>query len=311
MRFTPEQCALLRTLSWYEVLEFAPSRAELLLTADCDMAPLEKRHVRDALKELLASSVIVEHRGRISFPESVHPLEQRMSTCDAFQPRKRRRARRVARWLSMLPGVRFIALANTTALGHARDEGDLDFFIIVRAGSIWTMRLLGGLPFRVLRMTPRPGCERDAVCLSYFIADDALDLSSHQLVGDDPYFRSWFLSLLPLYDDGVSQAFWEANASIRARFPFAGRWIIPPDLSVGTARARTTTSKTVGSIFSFIESISRCLQQRWFPPSIRERMNRDTTVIVNDRVLKFHTNDGRMMYREKYEELCRKRGIAL
>lgn len=295
MTRTPSRNAVLRTLAWAETLGYAPPRAELMLTAD---GRAESRDV----DELIDERVIVEKMGRVGFPESIDTIAAAIRERDVFQPRKRRAAGVAARWLARLAGVRFVALANTTALGHARDEGDLDFFVIARAGTIWTTRLFSVFPFRLLGMTPKGENDRDAVCLSYFVADDALDLSPHQLAGDDPYFRHWFLSLLPLFDDGVSQDLWNANATLRERHPSARKWIVPPDLRIETPRVRIPT-------FRFLEPYFRSLQMKWFPPAIRERMNRDTTVIVNDHALKFHVTDGREAYRRTYFELCKKRDI--
>ena len=319
--------ALLRTLVWYETIGYAPTRTELLMTMEVgagDRLQGTGYRGQSFLAELLAAGILSEHMGRIGFSESLDGIVTMIRARDALQPRKRRRATRVAYWLSRLPCVRFVALANTTALGVARNEGDLDFFVVARAGTIWTTRLIGGLPFRLLGMTPSSDAatDRDAICLSYFVTDDALDLSSHQLQDDDPYFRYWFLSLLPLADDGVSREFWEANATIRERHPFARKWIAPPDLCVDKREQMAVSRWQIGSkktyllstiydllSVSFFEPTARFLQKHWFPPTIRNRMNRDTTVMANDQTLKFHVTDRRATYREQYEVSCGKRGI--
>ncbi len=299
--------AIMRTLTWAETLGYAPTRAELLSTLDVgkqdpDVPLCTPGFFGSCVDNMIQDRVLLERHGRVFFPESAEVIDASIQERDPLQPRKRRRAQMVARWLVRLAGVRCVALANTTALGNARDEGDLDFFVIVRAGSIWTTRLLGALPFRLLRQTPRPGFEKDAVCLSYFIADDALNLSMHQLTGEDIYFRHWLLSLVPLCDDGVLADFWHANISIRASYPFAERWIVPPDLAISFPCVQL-------SVFAWFESLARTMQMKWFPPAIRERMNTDTTVMVTDSVLKFHTTDGRATYRDAYRVACHKRGI--
>ncbi len=302
--------AIFRTLTWFETLGYAPTRAELMLTCDLRNVESQKSQVESHVEELIATGAIMEQMGRIGSSESIDGIVSTIRERDVFQPRKRRAARVAGRWLARLAGVRFVALANTTALGHARDEGDLDFFIVARAGTIWLSRLLGVLPFRLLGLTPKGENDRDAVCLSYFVADDALDLSSHQLPGDDPYFRYWFLSLLPLFDDGVSQEFWGANAKIRERHPFAEKWIVPPDLDVSRKSKVESRSSRRPTRYALFEPTARWLQMRWFPRTIRERMNRDTTVIVTDHALKFHVTDGREKYRRTYQELCEKRNIT-
>jgi hypothetical protein len=245
--------------------------------------------------------VVVERRGRCAFPESVSQIEEQQLN-ELYAPRKRRVARRVAQWLARLSGVRFVALCNTASLGHARDESDLDFFVITRAGTLMQTRALAALPFKLLGRRPGAADERDAICLSYFISDANLSLRDHLLTPDDPYFRYWFLSLLPLYDDGVSTALWNANEEIVKRHPLAETWSVPPDFSVRTPRVRVPAIR-------FVESLADRIQRRAFPLMIREQMNRDTRVMVNDHVLKMHVVDGRGAYRRAYEETLLRRNL--
>ena len=308
------RAALLRTLTWYEAIGYAPTRFELAQTIGLPIgiSPLSGQLVAQALSGLFLDHTLVEKNARVFFTDSVEPLASELASRDLYQPRKRRRARWVTRWLACVPGVRLVALANTTALGYARDEGDLDFLVITRAGTLWMTRLLAGLPFRLLRLTPRDGYERDAICLSYFVTDDALDLMSHQLSQDDPYFRYWFLSLLPLYDDGVSRQLWDANAQILSAHPFARPWMVPSDLRVTSWLDRVQgLRRALLVVTGWFESLARSFQSRWFPAQIKQRMNRDTTVMVTDHVLKFHVTDARVEYREKYLQMCKQRNIEL
>lgn len=311
--------ALLRTLAFHETWGHAPTRPEWAMTLDghsCGHAD-----VMQEIAGLEADGTVLSRYGRYAFPvgaqfiapgSSGRPegvmnhaptLIDRLRENELYAPRKRRAAQRVARWLARLSSVRFVALCNTTALGHARDEGDLDFFVVARAGTIMQTRGLAALPFKLFGRRPGRGDERDAVCLSYFVGDDGLDLGPHMLEPDDPYFRYWFLSLLPLYDDGVSESLWRANAAITSRHPCARPWMVPPDFRVVRPSLRIP-------IFPSFERMAANAQIRAFPPAIRDLMNRDRRVIVNDNVLKFHVEDGREEYRRRYHELCHARGVS-
>lgn len=240
-------------------------------------------------------------RGRIVF-EGRESLVEEHERREALFPRKIRRARKVATFLAGLTGVRFVALCNTTALAHARDEGDLDFFIITRKGTIMQTRGWSTLRFA----SSRPGThasDRDAVCLSYFIDDSALDLSSHMLPGDDPYFRTWFLSLLPLFDDGISSDLWNANASIRKLYPQARPWIVSEDLCVKRPWWRLPS-------FAFLDPFAERIQEKLISTTLKKMRNLDTRVIINCHVLKFHAEDGREGYRERAKETCKKYGVV-
>ncbi|MBI5654913.1 hypothetical protein HZC53_04660 [Candidatus Uhrbacteria bacterium] len=307
--------AILRTLCFHAAWSHAPTLPELMLTLDGGeiqnsnvvlslSKDLSEQDVSEEIIQLKQEGMVSEEDGRLGLVKELPEIIQNIRERDIYQPRKRRRAVKVARWLAALGGVRFVALANTTALGSARDQGDLDFFVVSKAGTIWSTRLLGVGPFKLAGLLPTKDRRRDTICLSYFIADDALDLSPHMLTPDDPYFRYWFLSLMPLYDDGIGQEIWEKNAGLRQRHPLARRWSVPPDFSF---KAEYRVPRAAYRVF---ETVARPFQRRWFPSIIKQMMNLDTRVMVNDKVLKFHVDDRRAEFREKYRDLCRKYGIA-
>jgi len=298
---------LLKTVCFFEIIGYAPTFVELTMSVPVgangvcpdpmSLGPIVY------LQSLLQSGQLLEKNGRIAFPDAIDRLILQTEERDSLQARKRRRARWVALWLSRLSGIRFVALANTTAWGHSRDFGDLDFFVIARQGAIWQTRLLAVLPFKLLGWLPREPERRDAVCLSYFVSDGGLDLATHQISGGDPYFEQWFLSLVSLFDDGVGESLWNENIGICSTYPLARPWMVPPDLEIRKPRFRLP-------VFGWFEPVARKIQEKWFPMRICSLMNKDTRVMVNDRVLKFHTDDGRAAYREQLETVCRQRGIV-
>ncbi|MBU1348652.1 hypothetical protein KJ781_01125 [Patescibacteria group bacterium] len=298
--------ALLRSLAFHRTWGHAPTVAEWISTLDTgDVATSERRptcvDVDAAVHALEEEGVVVSH-GRVAFAEDVDDIgRQRID--EAWAPRKRRAVRVAVRLLSRLSSVRFVALCNTAALGHARDNGDLDLFVVVRQGTIFSTRLLAAALFEALGRRPRLGRERDAVCLSYFVTDDSLDLSPHMLLGEDPYFRYWFLSFVPFYDDGIGVALWDANAAITARHPCARRWMVPPDIRIETPRLRLPVPRST-------ERLASVISTRAFPTRIRGMMNVDTRVMVSPHVLKLHVDDRREDYRNAYEFLCRSKRLS-
>lgn len=272
-------------MALYDAMDYPPTAPELELASV--PAPIE--------------SPLKLVRGRVVF-EGRESLVEEHERRESLFPRKIRRARQVAKFLARLSGVRFVALCNTTALAHARDEGDLDFFVITRRGSIMQTRGWSTLRFA----KSRPGVhasDRDAVCLSYFVDDSALDLSSHMLPDGDPYFRLWFLSLIPLYDDGVSVDFWNANSTIRSMHPNARPWIVSEDLRIKRPWLRIPTP-------AFLDSLAAHIHELLISSTLKAMRNIDTCVIVNEHVLKFHADDGRERFRELAKSTSMKYGMA-
>ena len=52
-----------------------------------------------------------------------------------------------------------------------------------------------------------------------------------------------------------------------------------------------------------LEKYAKNLQLRILPLSYKRIMNKDSRVVINDKVIKLHENDRRRMYQKKYLEL--------
>lgn len=212
--------------------------------------------------------------------------------------RKFARARAVSRLIAGIKGVQLIAVANTLAYSASRDESDIDLFIVTKPGALWRVRAVAVGALDIFGLRPSDGKERDALCLSFFVSEDALDL--HPIAfSEDPYLAYWVASLVPIYDaGGVYGAFMKANEWIREMLPNA--W------------SREVTLRTVRPLVpipTLPGTFARKYQWRRFPPLIRDMMNRDSRVVVNDHMLKFHTNDRREEFRDRWQEKCRQLGV--
>jgi len=293
---------LLRALIAHDSWDYPPTTVELLASYDAGSISMEKIPSRSelsaTLEQLREENIITTCLGRWTFTNRVVLIGEHAMR-EALFPRKLRKARRVVQWLRHIGGLRFVALCNTTALAHARDAGDLDFFIIVKQGTLWQSRLWSVLPFKLFSDRPSPTrIRKDAACFSFFIDDHALDLAPLASRENDPCFRHWFFSFLPLLDDGISASFWRANATLRARHPYAEAWRVNPDI---TCRP---------SFFSlpcptFFDPLARKAQEAAFPEAIKCQMNQGNhDVVVGDHVLKFHVEDGRRSFFERYKVRC-------
>ena len=210
--------------------------------------------------------------------------------------RKYKRLCRAVRYLSLIPSVRGVAACNTLAWNHTRGESDIDIFMIVREGSVWTSRLLAVAPFKVLKMRPGSG-KSDPLCFTFFLSDTNLDLSALQLEGGDPYLAYWSRSIVPVFDrDNVFQQFAQANG-----------WL--DRLLLNSHQGQLHQNRSLRSYFrsfrfpNFCEQIAEKLQRRKFPEVIQNMANRDSRVVVSDAMLKFHDNDRRAEYRDKLEAM--------
>jgi hypothetical protein len=208
-------------------------------------------------------------------------------------------------------------VANTVATGTARQESDVDLLITVKPGRMWTARLLAtGVAFAMGRF--RHGQRvADRMCLSFYLADDALDLEPLALEGDDPYLAHWAGSLGTIWerrpergsgDAGLlGQRLFAANPWINQLMPNlapqqpSDRRRVPPFIDRLTNPLRSLTERLLsGTRGTKLEQRLRARQLRrmgkFVPSEIRTATQH---IVISDSILKFHEQDRRTWFRER------------
>ncbi len=306
---TPLEQAIARTAAWFSMFETPVTVFELWKwMLDPDRAySLEETHaaldgtwLREKLVEAdgvwtVASSPLLPQGGAGGGPL------RRERFLDAT--RKFKKLRRAMRFVRLVPGVVGVAAGNTLAWWNTRPDSDIDLLVVTRPGTIWLARLLVVTPFALLGK--RPGAASvDPFCFSFFVTTDALDFSSLRLDGGDPYLAYWTRSLVPVFDrGGVFDRLSNENRWAREVLPNARPSRRPsPSLSSPLLRSRRSWGRSF--VAATLDRLAKSIQLRRFPQKIRDRMNVDSHVIVNDRMLKFHENDRRAEYRDKLNDLC-------
>ena len=289
--------SLYRQLAYFAYFQFPLTALELWKW--CDVPTTTVIEVEETLTSSawLRSCGCVSDQGFFALGDAAAWRTERLRRMtDAL--RKSRRASRFAKFASRLPWVKMIAVCNSLAFSFTNDESDIDLFVVTERGTIWSTRLIlaGALAF----MRARPGERaKDPLCLSFFVADDRLDLSSVKIGPKDPYLMFWIATLSPVLDRG----------DVLAKLRVANGWM-RPDLprAYGVRRAQPYVAPSVRTfpvLFS-IERIAERMQRARFPLALRTMMNTDTRVVVTDGMLKFHHNDRRQDILETYETLLSK-----
>ena len=87
-------------------------------------------------------------------------------------------AKRAAKILSFISGVKMIAVTGSLAMGNSTDESDIDMMIITKKGSLWTTRLFAYFLIRLFNIhtrSPEDKAQKDKLCLNIWL--DESDLS--------------------------------------------------------------------------------------------------------------------------------------
>ncbi len=134
---------------------------------------------------------------------------------------------------------------------------------------------------------------------------------------EDIYFIYWLAGLTPFYQqEGVYEKFIGVNSWLNGCLPNRSALLRqltdladkPAGEQAGHWSRRRDAGRAPGKFyyeladmfFGGLEPWFKALQLRLLPKILTELMNRDTRVVISDQVLKFHANDRREEYREKY-----------
>ncbi|MDO8571239.1 MAG: hypothetical protein Q7R79_01000 [bacterium] len=216
---------------------------------------------------------------------------------------KYKKARWFVRFISILPFIRLVCVCNSLGFNHAREESDIDFFIVAQKGSLWFVRFLTTGFAHILGQRPTSTHQKDRLCLSFYISDDSLDLSRLQLKEHngfpDVYLPFWILYCVPLYDERHTfDAFMRENTWVCTLVPNA---IF--QMSEGRRMVRLTRAEhlfkhlcetTLSLVVPLLEESVKRLQLRLLPKRLKEASAKgDGGVLIEDTILKLHPIDRR------------------
>ncbi len=297
--------AILRTIAYFDIFDYPLTSFEVWKWLR-SRTPYSYGEVAVALRDPSLAPHL-EHANGFWFLRGRHETIATRLARYMIAERKYKRVMRAVRLLRFVPTIRMIAICNTLAWSHSREDADIDFFVVTEPGALWLTRLLAVLPFALLGLRPQTHRGRDLFCFSFFASERALDFAAIRLEPDDPYLLYWVASLVPVYDpDGLLEAVWDANPWIGEELPHARP--VAPGIH-RRVRGRVTVHEHTAPAPGLGEALARALQLLRFPAELRMIMNTDERVIVTDELLKFHENDRRIEFRGEYETRCRALGV--
>lgn len=232
-------------------------------------------------------------KGEVTIQSLIHARQDRFLDAE----RKFKRVRRAARFFRLLPHMRAVAAVNSLAWWGTDEQSDIDLYVVTKAGSIWSSRFWLVLPFALLRARPhREPKVRDPFCFSFFSTHESLQLEE-LCFPRDYYMAFWVKSLVPVFDrDGSLSEFHRVNRWASNLLPNARGRVVHHRHVPGFCPRVPVQSRLLEPLFRFF-------QRRRMPVHLSSLANQDSRVVVTDDMLKFHENDRRLEFRDRFETL--------
>jgi len=214
-----------------------------------------RSHLDDeGLHHWLISEEIISKKRLARFPQKLSKRQfHDIQIHQKISKLKIEKAKHIARFLSFFPTILLIAITGSLAVDNAREDDDLDFFIITSANTLWLTRLivipLIGIFFK--RRKPfafrhSPFAIRDSVCLNLWLDESALAVPKNKR---SLYTAHEVLQAKPIFDRGDTYA----------KFILANHWTSRYLANAHTAISHQFTANSNSKKNKLLLSTANCI----------------------------------------------------
>ncbi|HWQ59662.1 MAG TPA: hypothetical protein VN420_00750 [Candidatus Fimivivens sp.] len=260
---------ILATIAYFDAFDLPLTSFQIwkhLIALDQDVTKPESVPLGDVVAVLDDP----ELRGRIASRDGFFFLPGREDTVserirsEKVAVAKLKRVRRLASVLRLLPFVRMIGITGSLAMKKGKSDSDWDFFVVVRAGRIFTGRTILTGFLQAIRRRRHGMCIRDRACLNYFVTEDNLTIPTEDLFSANEY-----MCIIPLF-----------GKETFLRFMLRNRWIarFKPDFRQTEALPLWTvpdSRKTVAVRSAFERLLDSDVLENWLGSWQKEKIMRN------------------------------------
>lgn len=212
---------ILQTVIFYDILNFPLTSFEIwkYLTVEGEQLEVKDKKAECSLGDIVETlenedlkKYIEEYNGFFFLKGRQYLVEERIER-DKNSIEKYRIAEQAAGWLRFVPYVRMVAITGTMAMKNCEKSSDIDFFVVLEKGRIFTGRLFVTVLVHLLRRRRYGKKIRNRICLNYFVTTGSLEIKKKDLFAANEYSF-----LYPLLGFGIYRKFAEANAGWIKRY---------------------------------------------------------------------------------------------
>ncbi len=303
---------ILNTIAYFDLFDYPLTVAEIhnyFFTGGMEGGQYSLLEIEKELQENPKLKKIIATKSGFYFLSGREKIVEKRLSKYVLAEYKLQLAKKAIEIFKFLPFVELVAICNNLAFRNTGEKSDIDFFIIAKKGRLWQTRLCTILIITLLGLRPPKNKAKDKICLSFFVTEEALNLSKMKISAEDVYLVYWLATLKPVYQrDNFYDKFIEANSWLKKYLP---NW----QKNQVSFRYRIQDTKISSGIYKFREFIFGGLIGNWwesFTKSLQFKLMSqrkkdlavvgDSRVIINDDILKFHENDRRAEYQDKFEK---------
>lgn len=316
--------SILQTLAYFDVFNQPLTKEEIwqflyIRITDYADQQIDRQTVFVALQSLKELGNINLKEGYYFLPGREELVAKRQANIWLVE-RKMKKAIKGIKKLARVPFVRAVFVCNTVSGIGIEDSSDIDVLIIVKKGRIFLARAIATFYLSLLNLRRTKRKIKNKICLSFYVADDNLNLSQITLpdlsgvasAKPDIYLMYWLAQLIPVYDpDNLLISLQKANTWVNKFLPNAfqkfnilSRWQVKNN-KFWQGFKKFFERVWQAGYGDLLEKQAKDMQLNKMKMNYMSVQNEaNTRVIVNDQMLKFHEKDRREEYRDLWEKKC-------
>lgn len=225
---------------------------------------------------------------------------------DKLSIKKWKKAKKIIWLMQTIPFIKSISVAGSLSMNNTLKNSDIDLFLIVKKGRIWTTRTLSMLLTQLLGQRRYDKKITDKICLNYYITE-----------GSEPQIKNLasaniFLRTIPVYE------MTSYNNFLKDNFYWLEKYFLNSKNQFKIQNFRkikkNKTLLKIKTLFEYMLSkkIGDKIEQTlslWQKKRIEEKTRKETNItnlIFTDEILMFHwPNPRNKEVLEKYEQILK------
>jgi predicted nucleotidyltransferase/DNA-binding HxlR family transcriptional regulator len=231
---------LIKTINYFNFFDYPPTFEEIYLFFPKRISQKElKKILQKAEEKKLVKKIIFDQKNPIRYTVGEYGIEIKNSKLkiqnyinkrrliDSYRKKQVIALKKLRQWrfrvylklLSLLPQIKLIGLSGSLAMQNAKEDDDIDLFIITAKNRLWTARLVAVFLAIVLGLKRPRGVKKapNRVCLNLFF--DLADLAIPKQKRSE-FVAHEVLQMKPLVDkDNTYIRFLQANRWVYRFFP--------------------------------------------------------------------------------------------
>jgi len=319
--------SILYSLTWFDIFDYPLTLEEIywwFYGCETGDQKVSREQIRKSIESELQN--IVQEKDNYYFLKNRQDIMISREQRYEYSRQKMRRVRKLQQFLKYFPFIKMVALCDFMGYMNAREESDIDLFIITEKNRLFSARFwLTGI-LKVLNLRPRlkSGIKKDKFCLSFWVTEEGMDLEEVALgfgkdeesglaptlcLGQttfltlgDIYFYYWLAGLKPIYNiDNCFKKFLQSNSWVKRYLPNLNQYYNSPNFLISQFPNFSLFRKLFQRFhLDFVEKILRWFQLGWMPRQLKELSKEGKSVIIKDNMLKLHWEDKREEFRERF-----------